>query len=129
MHVEVIITYSIKVAVFPVLVSYLAFSQFIIIFKIIPQTITASSDRHQCIFLHNMVSYDITYWGERERTHLSYSTCPPVCIYVRTFWSPGGPVLCTNIKQAGLHPARSGIRSVQGRIWLWHCKHESQPRH
>ena len=37
MHVEVIITYSIKVAVFPVLVSYLAFSQFIIIFKIIPQ--------------------------------------------------------------------------------------------
>ena len=36
MHVEVIITYSIKVAVFPVLFSYLAFSQFIIIFKIIP---------------------------------------------------------------------------------------------
>ena len=30
---------------------------------------------------------------------LSNSTCP-LSIYVRTFWFPGGPALCANVKPA-----------------------------
>ena len=42
------------------------------------------------------------YWGECERAPPVELNVPPVYIYiyVRTFWSPGGPVLRANVKPA-----------------------------